>query len=926
MALTEQEKRESARRFIQRWNGKGYEKGETQAFWIELLQDVLGFTDVTKKLVFEKQVEIGSKDTKFIDVYIPETKVLIEQKGVNIDLDKIQPAHKNKTPYEQAFEYNTHLTVDEKARWIITSNFKEIRIYDMSKSERERYPVIIMLSDLQSKYPNLELLLDKEVKVRNEEVEISKEAGILVGKLYDKLYAAYVNPDDDTLKSLNVLCVRLVFCLYAEDAGVFGKKNMFSNYLREIDSKRMRNVLKDLFRMLNTKEEDRDADDDPELLQFPYVNGGLFADENIKIPQFDEEMKTELVDSAANFDWSNISPTIFGAVFESTLNPETRRKGGMHYTSIENIHKVIDPLFLDELKEEYNIIMNDVVIKNRASKLRTFQDKLASLKWLDPACGSGNFLTETYLSIRRLENRVIYELEASEKGAIAGQISVFEQKNPIKVSIQQFYGIEINDFAVTVAKTALWIAESQMMKETEDIVMNHLDFLPLTTNAFILEKNALDFDWNELVPKSSLSYIMGNPPFVGFYLQDDKQKLEVRKLTQNSSLDYVSCWFVKAAEYIQNTRICAAFVSTNSITQGEQVGLLWDILLNSLNMEIYYAYETFIWESEANDKAHVHCVIIGFSHKGNIKKKYIYGKTENRLVSNISPYIYDGETILVKSRRTPICNIPELILGNRPLDGQNLLLSEEEYEEIVNQEPEAKRWIRPFLGATEFINNKKRYCLWLVGISPNQLNSLKLVKQRVMNCREARLNAKDKQMRNLADSPTLFREQKTSSSDFVVLPRVSSSRRRYMPIGYIDGNTIAGDALQMIIDSNKYHFGILTSNVHNAWMRTVAGRLKSDYRYGKETVYNTFPWPSPTEEQKNLIERTAQEILDARKLFPDSSLADLYDPLTMPMELQKAHLQNDKAVMQAYGFDVKSMSEADCVAELMKMYQMLTEN
>lgn len=919
--MTEAEKREAARQFYQKWAGNGKEDEEDRSYWLDILQRIMGADDATDRVEFQKKVIVDG-NTKKIDAYIPETKVIIEQKTLGIPLDKKihQSGGIDLTPYEQAKRYNDNLPSSEKARWIVTSNFAEIWVYDMDTRVPEDNITKIAIEDLQSHYSLLDFLLSQKIIKVTEEMELSLQAGTLVGRIHDRFEEQYHDPmAKKTQNSLNILCVRLVFCFYAEDAGLFGEKDAFTKYIAQYEPKDIRRALLDLFKVLDTPLEQREELYlDEELASFPYVNGGLFARENIEIPIITKEIKDTLIESS-HFNWSKISPTIFGAVFESTLNPVTRRSGGMHYTSIENIHKVIDPLFLDDLKAELEEIKAIAVPKVRENRLAAFQDKLAALKFLDPACGSGNFLTETYVCIRRLENEVISELRH-------GQISMgFGDMSPIKVGIHQFFGIEINDFAVTVAKTALWIAESQMMQETEDVVHMNLDFLPLKTNACIVEANALIIDWNSIVKKDELSYIMGNPPFVGFYLQTPEQKTEVLNITGEGSLDYVSCWFIKSSEYIKNTNIKVAFVSTNSITQGEQVALLWGRLLNEICIKIDFAYRPFVWDSEANDKAHVHCVIIGFSNAIVKTSKVIFNDDGSSVFAeNISPYLYDGESVLVKSRRKAISDIPELVLGNRALDGQNLLLTEDEYNALIEKEPGSIAWIRPFLGATEFINNKKRYCLWLVNMSPKELNSLPCIKERVANCRQARLTAKDKQMRNLADSPTLFREQKESTTDYVVLPRVSSSRRRYMPIGYIPSNVIAGDALQMLVGADLYHFGVLTSNVHNAWMRTVCGRMKSDYRYGKETVYNTFPWPSPSEDQKAKIEQTAQGILDARANYPNDSLADLYDPLTMPSELRKAHQANDRAVMQAYGLDIKTTSEEDCVAFLMKLYQALT--
>ncbi len=924
--MTEAERKEAARQFYQRWANKGKEDEDARSYWIEFLQNIVGMDKVTERIDFEKKVVGPDGNTKRIDAYIPETKVLIEQKSLNIDLSKPQQGHGGMTPYQQAKMYDNSLPLSEKAKWIIVSNFQEVWVYDMDTKVPE--PKKYTLMDVYTKPSLFEFLINKEEKKLSEEMEISIKAGEFVGLMYDALLKEYIDPNnEDSLKSLNMLCVRLVFCLYAEDAHIFGDNgHMFHDYMAQYETKDMRKALIELFKVLDTPLEKRDRYDKSLLSQFPYANGGLFAEEDIEIPNFTDEIRDILLEKAsAGFDWSQISPTIFGAVFESTLNPETRRSGGMHYTSIENIHKVIDPLFLDDLKAELEEIKAITIDKTRKTKLEAYQNKLASLSWLDPACGSGNFLTETYICIRRLENESI-KLQKS------GQMAFMDAINPIKVSISQFYGIEINDFAVTVAKTALWIAESQMMKETEEILLMNLDFLPLKTNANIVEGNALRIDWESVVSKDKLNYIMGNPPFIGYSMQSKAQKEDILSIyvdekgkTYNTAgkIDYVAGWYFLASKLMSGTSIRTALVSTNSICQGEQVAGIWKPLYEQFNISIEFAYRTFIWDSEANIKAHVHCVIVGFSCVGvsGIKKKKLYTSEGFAYADNISPYLIDAKTVFVEGRKNTLGSVPEMTTGNRPADGGNLIIEEDEYEEFIRKEPGAIRYIKRLMGAEEFINNKKRYCLWLVGISPKEINEMPLIKKRVEKCRDDRMNgAPDRQ--KLANTPTLFRETKNPET-YIIIPKVSSERRAYVPMGFLKSDTISTDLNFIIPEVNLYIFGILTSNVHMAWMRAVAGRLKSDYRYSKDIVYNCFPWPTPTDEQKTKIEQTAQGILDARALYPDSSFADLYDPLTMPPELRKAHIENDKAVMRAYDFNIKEMSEADCVAALMKMYQEL---
>ena len=770
----------------------------------------------------------------------------------------------------------------------------------------------------------MQFLVEEKSELLHREEQISIQAGELVGKLYDAILKQYIHPDDKaSLHSLNILCVRLVFCLYAEDSGIFGEHLKFHNYIKSFAPKDVRRALIDLFRVLDTKTEERDPYMDETLASFPYVNGGLFADENIEIPNFTQEIVDLLLHKASeDFDWSQISPTIFGAVFESTLNPETRRSGGMHYTSIENIHKVIDPLFLDELREEFDAIKALKVPKIRNDKAEAFREKLSKLTFFDPACGSGNFLTETYISLRRLENEALMLVTDGQMLLDLGGI--------IKVSIGQFYGIEINDFAVTVAKTALWIAESQMMKETEEIMNTNLDFLPLKSYANIVEGNALRTDWETVVPKDKLDYIMGNPPFVGARLMGKEQKDDLfdvfgAKWKNAGNLDYVSCWYKKAADLMKGTSIRTALVSTNSVSQGESVAILWKPLFED-GVHIDFAHRTFRWDSEASIKAHVHCVIIGFSIAPFYKAKVIYSAERPLIVDNINAYLVDADNVFVESRTNPLCDIPKIGIGNKPIDGGFYLFTEEEKNEFIKKEPQAEKWFRPWIGSHEFINRYFRYCLWLGECPPNELRKMPECLKRVQAVRDYRISSPSAGTVKLADTPTRFHVENMPKGNYIVVPEVSSERRKYIPMGFLNPYVLSSNLVKVIPNAEIYHFGVLTSNVHMAWVRAVCGRLKSDYRYSKDIVYNNFPWCNPTAEQKKKIEETAQAILDARALYPDCSLADLYDEVAMPPELRKAHQANDKAVMQAYGFWGKLNTESACVAELMKMYQKLVNS
>ena len=922
--MTEKQQQAAAALFAEEWKGHGYEKGESQPFWMALLHNVYGVEHAEKYISFENQVKLSN--TSFIDGYIEETHVLIEQKSLDKDLRKPikQSDGSLLTPFQQAKRYAEEMSYSRRPRWVVVCNFQSFLVYDMEHPGAE--PEEILLENLATDYYRLQFLVDSQSVHIKKEMEVSIKAGNLVGQLYDEILKQYLDPTSpDTLRSLNVLCVRLVFCLYAEDAGILGRHGMFGDYLSRFTPDRMRTALIDLFRVLNTPVDKRDPYMDDLLAAFPYVNGGLFADDSIEIPRLNERTYDLLIRKASDdFDWSLISPTIFGAVFESTLNPDTRRSGGMHYTSIENIHKVIDPLFMDELHAEFDAILSEKVERTRQRQLTAFQDKLASLTFLDPACGSGNFLTETYLSLRRLENDVISQLHG-------GQAMLGAFVNPIKVDIHQFYGIEINDFAVTVATTALWIAEAQMMAETERIVQMNLDYLPLKSYTNIVEGNALRIDWNEVVPATKLNYIMGNPPFVGARLMSEEQKQDVidifgAKWKNVGNLDYVSCWYKKAADLMrENNAITTALVSTNSIAQGEQVANLWGGLMSD-GLQIHFAHRTFQWDSEASIKAHVHCVIIGFGYK-EPKQRIIFEGERKIMASNINAYLVDAENVFIDSRKKPLCNVAELVFGSMPNDGGYLSnYTTEEKDTIVSKYPLSASMFRKLLGSTEFINSKERWCLWLQGVPPTAYKSIPPIYKAVNDVYELRSNSNRAATRKLADYPMLFGEIRHPNTDYLIVPKVSSERRRYIPMGFLTKEVIATDLLFIIPDATLFHFGILESNVHMAWMRVVCGRLKSDYRYSANIVYNNFPWPEVSEAQKAKIEQTAQAILDARALYPDSSLADLYDEVTMPPELRRAHQQNDRAVMEAYGFPTsRDFTESDCVARLFEMYKQLTQ-
>ena len=730
---------------------------------------------------------------------------------------------------------------------------------------------------------------------------------------------------------------------------------MFHDYLKSFKEDNFREAIINLFKILNQKIEERDKYLNENLLAFPYVNGGLFQEEDIIIPRFTKDI-IDLIENkmSADFDWSKISPTIFGAIFESTLNPATRRAGGMHYTSIENIHKVIDPLFLNDLKKDFDNIKEIKQKNDRNDKLKQLQNKLSTLKFLDPAAGSGNFLTETYKCLRKIENEILRLLYVKGEG----QNTYFGDDagdKYIKVSISQFYGIEINDFAVTVANTALWIAEYQMLKETENIIGRQIGFLPLKNYNHIVEGNALTLDWKEVV--EGVDYIMGNPPFVGARIMNESQKQDLNRVFDGykniGDLDYVSCWYKKSVDFIEGTDTKVALVSTNSLCQGASVALLWKPLFER-GIEINFAHRTFRWDSESNEKAKVHCVIVGFSSVGaenspvdysrrdrKETQKIIYDDNRPQVVSHINAYLIDADDVFVESRNKPICDVPEIGIGNQLIDDGNYLFTKEEKEVFVKKEPKSEKYFHLIYGAEEYINNKIRYCLYLGECSPAELKSMPMCLERVDKVRKFRLGSVRPTTLKLADKPTHFGTEKIMKTNCLIIPSTSSENRRYIPIGFLTPEYYATHAAQIIPTATLYHFGILTSNVHMAWMRAVAGRLKSDYRYSKDIVYNNFPWldvlyegtknnidnkpAAELVEHKKKIEQTAKAILDARAKYPDSSLADMYDPNTMPIELKKAHTENDKAVMKAYGFKTSytEFSEQDCVKELMMLYKKL---
>lgn len=938
-------RRQIVKEFVNEWTNKGIikEDANRQPFIDDLLRRVCGVEQPTQYIQYEKDVLVqdapGTKPkTKRIDGYIPSTKVLWEMKGSNKKLDKpiLQSSGIKLTPFEQARNYATSLPQNEYPKWIVTSNFSQINIYNLNNRSPVPRPKVIMLKDLATKYKELDFLVDTNQQQIIDEKRLSVDAGNLVAKIYDGLahaYSLHADLDDPKIqKSLNMLIVRLVFLMYADDTGILGEENMFQSFLERREPRDVRPALIELFRTLNEDPEKGERDEflGPEFKQFKYVNGGMFSNENVIIPQFTQELKDLIVNEASKgFNWANISPTIFGAVFESTLNPETRRYGGMHYTSIENIHKVIDPLFLDDLRAEFNKIQNMTNVNQRVDAAIEFQDKIARLKFMDPACGSGNFLTETYLSLRKLENECLKIIVGRSNVINLGEQSTVK----VKVKIQNFYGIEINDFAVSVARTAMWIAESQMWNESQNIIYSKDDFLPLDSNDSIYEGNAIRIDWSSIVKPFELNYIMGNPPFVGLSSLPAKDKalkkqqredmdLVFGDLKKSGKLDYVSAWYEKSAKYMHDTTIKAALVSTNSITQGEQVGILWRHLKQDEGVHILFAYRSFVWDNEASKKAHVHCVIIGFTLGKTNQKPVIFNeKGEENTSSNINGYLIDYPDVYIQSRKRKLpYGLPEMHKGSQPTDGGGLTLTPKEANELITKYPKLKAVIKPYIGSTELIHGRERFCLWLKDVSPAIYRKIPKIKQRLAVVIHKRSQSTTDSVR-LKDikTPYLFTQIRQPETDYIAVPEVSSENREYIPIALLSKNIIASNKLYLVPTDSKWLFAILSSSVHMAWMRTVAGRLETRYSYSP-AVYTNFPWLNFSEEDKKKLSETGRQILDARTKSPDCTLADLYDGETMTSALREAHEANDQIVLNKYGLTLKA-TEQQIVERLFSVYQ-----
>ena len=932
--MTEQEQIKAAKSFARKWNGRGNEKSNTQEFWCTLLNEILDIEKPFDVIKFNQAVNVEGEDhEKEYDAIIKSTKVLIEQKSfdINLDLKEHQSGGAMLTPFEQAVRYvkgyNEKHDFSEWIKWIVVCNFQIFRIYDVRPKDSlfpnydEKPVVTIRLRELHENLKYLKFLIDENDDALKREVKISESAAVIMREIRRVLKKSYKpNKIDD----LNKLCMRLVFLFYADDSKLIDG-NILEKYFE--NHKYSSETLNQLFGVLKQKENLRDDSLSAELKNFPYVNGGLFEEE-IDIPKLDNDIDFEinrailegLFEDFPKFPWQKIDPPTFGAMFEGILSDNARRAEGMHYTSQENIHKIIDPLFLNELTKNFNWAKRKTPAK--IDRLLALQEKLANMIFFDPACGSGNFLTETYLSLRKIENDIISELK------LAGYKFPANIKDCIKVSIQQFFGIEINGYAAAVAQVALWISENKAFQRTEAVLGPEKNSgLPLSKYRQIKNANALTTDWNDVLPINQLTgkkiFIIGNPPFVGFTFQSAQQKSDLLQIFPKiKNLDYVCCWYKKASDFIQGTDIHCAFVSTNSITQGETIARFW----NFLNIQIDFAYRTFKWtqDKDAEKVAAVHCVIIAFSAKRNRKTKIIYDGENIFKAKNINAYLMNAPNIIVTSRNTPLCNVPKMVYGNKPADGGKLIIELKDYDEFIEKEPRALKYIRPLLGADEFINGKKRYCLWLVNCTDEEILTMPQVAARVEKCKQMRKNSIAAGIRKFAATPKLFAQiTQPEGVDYILIPRVSSEFRRYIPMAFLSSKVKVTDAVQIIPDATIYHFGILISSVHMSWTRAVCGRLESRYRYSKDIVYNNFVWCDCTGEQRAEIERTAQKILDVLAEFPDKTLAYLYDEKTMPADLRAAHSANDKAVLAAYGFS-ETLTESEIVAELFSRYASLT--
>lgn len=875
MPISWNEIKSRAINFMNEWKEESKERAEKDSFWNSFF-DVFGITR-RRIATFEKSVKrLGGKHG-YIDLFW-KGHILVEHKSRGKDLEEA---------YEQAKSYFPGLKEEELPKYILISDFENFHLYDLETDKVHKFIISEFLDNIHL----FGFIAGYEKREYKDEDPVNIQAAELMGKLHDRLEEVGYTGHD-----LEVYLVRLLFCLFAEDTNIF-EKGLFYEYIdnnTKDDGTDLAPHLDMLFHVLNTPTNKRLKNLDEALQQFPYVNGQLFA-ERLQPAAFDSKMREMLLE-ACGLDWGKISPAIFGSMFQAVMNPKERRNLGAHYTSEKNILKLIKPLFLDDLQEEFEKHKND---KNELGKL---QKKLATLKFLDPACGCGNFLIITYRELRRLELEILKQLYGGQQVFDIGQI--------VTIDIDQFYGIEYDEFAVRVGEVAMWLIDHQMNMEVSKAFGAYFARLPLQKSVNITHGNALQTDWKSLIAPTELSYIIGNPPFYGSKLQSKEQREDLANVfgekTKNAKImDYVSAWYIRAAQYIQDTEIKVAFVSTNSITQGEQVSVLWGQMLNKYNVKIHFAHRTFKWSNEAKGNAGVYCVIISFGSIDTRNKKVfeyedVKGEPTEIKVKNINPYLVDALDLVVTKRTKPISNVPKMSFGNMPLDGGNLLLSDTEKVNLLSQKPHLEKYIKPLVSAREFLNGGKRWCFWLVGVPPNEIRSHKELLDRVQAVKQFRLSSKAPSTQKHAETPTLFRDRNNPES-FIVVPRVSSENRKYIPMGFFDKNFIVSDTCMSISNGDIFLFGVLSSEMHMTWVRYTCGRLESRFRYSKNIVYNNYPFPKePSDKNKEKVEKAAQKVLDIRAKYLNNSLADLYDPLATPPDLVKAHRALDKAVDLCY--------------------------
>jgi hypothetical protein len=899
MALSWNEIKDRALNFSKEWADTSNEEADAKPFLVEFF-NVFGISS-KRVSTFEHRVKKLDDKDGYIDLLWKGT-ILIEMKSRGKNLDKA---------YQQAKEYTHGLKQHELPKYILISDFENFRLYDLDEDKNLEFK----LNDLVNNVQHFGYLLGYQKKVYKEQDPANIKAAELMGKLHDRLEEIGY-----TGHPLEVYLVRILFLLFAEDTTIFNKQQ-FQDYIEQRtaeDGSDLASKLQELFQVLNTAKENRFKNLDEQLADFPYVNGKLF-EENLPTASFDTKMRQALLD-CCYIDWSKISPAIFGSMFQSVMNPKERRNLGAHYTSETNILKLIKPLFLDELWNEFNNI------KDNKNKLHEFHKKLSTLKFLDPACGCGNFLVITYRELRLIEFEVLKSLNKS------GQ-SFLDVSQILWINVDQFSGIEYEEFPARIAEVAMWLIDHQMNMLVSSEFGQYFIRLPLKKSAKIVHGNALQTDWENVVSKNDLSYIIGNPPFIGKHLQNESQKADMEKIFANVKgvgvLDYVTAWYLKASQFIQYTKIRVAYVSTNSIVQGEQVGVLWNLLFSNYKIKILFAHRTFSWSNEAKGNAGVHVVILGFANFDTTNKSIfeyedIKGEAHEIKVKNINPYLIEGKDFALLSRTKPMCKVPEMLYGNKIVDGGFYLFTDLEKADFIKKEPLSAKFFKPILSGDEFINGRNRWILYLADIEPNEIKTLPLIKDRIESVAKYRASSTKSQTRETSKTPTLFAEPRQPKNNFLLIPRTSSENRKYLPLGFYTKDFIVNDSCTALPNATLFHFGILSSLMHIAWVKYTCGRLESRFRYSNTIVYNNYPFPeNPNEKQIKAIETAAQKVLDARLKFPNSSLADLYDPLTMPPVLVKAHNELDKAVDLAYRPQAFT-SEANRMVFLFELYEKYT--